>query len=81
MHGNPARGVVRVVVPSTPKVTPAELVRLAAAFQGSVITERLPENAWLLVDSRAANEPLSRAIRDKFDPARILNPGILGADA
>jgi glycolate oxidase FAD binding subunit len=81
MHGNPARGVVRVVVPSTPKVTPAELVRLAAAFQGSVITERLPENAWLLVDSRAANEPLSRAIRDKFDPARILNPGILGVDA
>jgi glycolate oxidase FAD binding subunit len=81
MHGNPARGVVRVILDSTPKVTPAELVRSAAAFQGTVVTERLPENAWPLVDTRTANESLSRAIRDKFDPARILNPGILGTDS
>jgi glycolate oxidase FAD binding subunit len=81
MHGNPARGVVRVIVPSAPKVTPAELVRSAMAFQGTVVTERLPENAWALVDSRGANDALARAIRETFDPARILNPGILGADA
>jgi glycolate oxidase FAD binding subunit len=81
MHGNPARGVVRVILDSTPKVTPAELVRSAAAFRGTVVTERLPDNAWPLVDSRAANDSLARAIREKFDPARILNPGILGADA
>ena len=78
MLGNPARGLVRVVVQPAPKVTPAELVRAAAGFRGTVVTERLPRSAWPLADSRASNDPISRAIRDKFDPAGILNPGILG---
>ena len=78
MLGNPARGLVRVVVQPAPKVTPAELVRAAAGFRGTVVTERLPHSAWPLADSRASNDPISRAIRNKFDPAGILNPGILG---
>ena len=78
MHGNPARGLVRVAVQPTSRVTPAELVRVAAGFQGTVMTERLPDGAWPLVDSRATNNPVSIAIRDKFDPGRVLNPGILG---
>ena len=81
MHGNPARGMVRVIVQPSSKVTPAELVRAAAGFQGTVVTERLPQSAWPLADSRASNDPVSRAIRDKFDPARILNAGILGAQS
>lgn len=81
MHGNPARGLVRVLVQPTARVTPAELVRTAAAFQGTVVMEQLPRSAWPLADSRASDDPTSRAIRDKFDPAGILNAGILGGPA
>jgi glycolate oxidase FAD binding subunit len=81
LHGNPARGVVRVVVPSAAKASAAELARAAAAFRGTVAIESLPPNAWSLVESRAAHDPVSRAIRAKFDPAGILNAGILGEAA
>ncbi len=39
--------------------------------------ERLPADSWSTVPSRV-NDALSRAVRDAFDPARILNRGILG---
>lgn len=81
VHGNPVRGVVRVVVPSTAKASAAELARAAAGFRGTVAIESLPPNAWPLVESRAAHDPVSRAIRAKFDPAGILNAGILGEAA
>jgi glycolate oxidase FAD binding subunit len=77
LHGNPARGVVRVVTFGEHEASP--LVRAATSFRGTVHLEVLPVAAWPLV-SPAEKSALSRGIRDKFDPARILNDGILGAE-
>lgn len=85
LHGNPARGVVRVIASGGADANPAELARAATEFQatgrGTVSIERLPGDAWPLLEATAAQDALSRAIRDKFDPARVLNAGILGGDA
>lgn len=78
VHGNPARGVVRVVCHAQ-QAQSGQLVRAATDFKGTVVVEHLPTDAWPLV-SPTAVEPLARALRDKFDPSRILNPGIMGAE-
>ena len=80
LHGSPARGVVRVVAPAAPNATDAELARTASAFAGTVVIESLPETAWAHLPAPAP-DPVSRAIRGKFDPAGILNAGIMGVDA
>jgi glycolate oxidase FAD binding subunit len=77
LHGNPARGVVRVLA----RGEPARLARAAAAFTGTVAIEMLPADAWPLIADRPAGDPISRAIRAKFDPHSILNTGILGEAA
>lgn len=76
IHGNPARGVVRMLVPGGG--TPAQIARVAVNFRGTVILESLPERAWSLLPPRTADDTLPRAVRAKFDPAGILNPGIMG---
>lgn len=75
-HGNPARGVVRVLA----RGEPATLAKAAGAFEGTAAIESLPSEAWPLVRSRPASDAISRAIRAKFDPRGILNAGILGGD-
>jgi hypothetical protein len=80
IHGNPARGVVRVVVPQTHTGEPSG-IGAATRFEGTVVHEMLPTEAWRDVDLRPASDPVSRGIREKFDPGGILNPGILGAGA
>lgn len=77
IHGNPARGVVRTVVPAGG--APAQLARVAVNFRGTVVLESLPERAWSLLPPATTDDALGRAVRAKFDPAGILNPGILGA--
>lgn len=72
VHGNPVRGVARVVSPSAGSIPIA-----FAASGGSVVVERLPRDAWVRVPPPPA-DPLARAVRSKFDPDGILNPGILG---
>lgn len=85
MHGNPARGVVRVLTDSGAGVNAGELtgaaIELQATGRGTVVIERLPRDAWPLLEPTAAQDSLSRALRDKYDPARVLNTGILGGDA
>jgi glycolate oxidase FAD binding subunit len=76
IHGSPARGVVRVIVPASRTHDAAQLAR-ATEFHGTVAIESLPPEAWELVTSRAASDPLSQSIRRKFDPRGILNAGIL----
>ena len=76
VHGNPLRGVVRVIVPAA---TP-EPGQRAARFDGTVGIERLPSTAWSTIALKAnATEDIARSIRVKFDPRGILNAGILGA--
>jgi glycolate oxidase FAD binding subunit len=76
-HGNPMRGVVRVV--GRGDVT--KFARTTATFHGTSVFERLPESGWSLVNAPEAKDSVSRGLRAKFDPHRILNPGILGGDA
>lgn len=76
-HGNPMRGVVRVVA----RGDATAFARTAATFHGTSVYERLPDGAWSILNPPAAGDTVSRALRDKFDPHRILNPGILGGDA
>ena len=76
LHGNPARGVVRVSAAGDV----SRLARAAAAFGPTTIVEQLPAGAWPAMP-REKRDAISRAIRQRFDPAGILNPGIMGADA
>jgi FAD/FMN-containing dehydrogenase len=73
-HGNPARGVVRVAA----RGEPPQLAKAANAFEGTTILERLPATVWPLIRSNNSADPVSRSIRDKFNPRDILNAGILG---
>ena len=47
----------------------------------TVIFERLPADLWSELAPSPAVDRLSRSVRDRFDPARVLNPGVLGEDA
>jgi len=75
LHGNPARGMVRTVVPSG--AAPAQLARVAVNFRGTVVLEALPERAWSLLPPGDSANQLASAVRAKFDPGRILNRGIM----
>lgn len=72
VHGNPARGVVRVTAAGD-----AAAVAHAASAAGHSLVESLPGEAWRHVPARDCGR-LDRAIRARFDPRGILNPGILG---
>jgi glycolate oxidase FAD binding subunit len=76
VHATPARGVVRCLVP---RGAARQLVRFAhddPAVQR--VFERLPANSWTEVPP-PANDALTRRVREAFDPARLLNPGILSS--
>ena len=77
LHGNPARGVVRVVVVHS-EAKPAQVARAATGFRGTVAIEQLPNAAWPLLPSAGEQSALERMVREKFDPAGVLNPGIMG---
>lgn len=76
MHGTPARGVVRCIVPraSDHDVCTAFARPVAAAR----IFERLPASCWPTLSPDALRTPLASAVRSTFDPGGVLNPGILG---
>ena len=74
IHGNPLRGVARVAASGDAD----KLLSAATSFGGTIVIERLPASAWEAARSAVAADPVSRAIREKFDPRGILNPGILG---
>ena len=83
MHATLGRGVLRCIVPP-PDGAPDPrrrllLPRLVPDASGTRIFERLPASLWseLGVPS-AVDDRISRGVRAKFDPAAVLNPGILG---
>ncbi|MEI6740005.1 MAG: FAD-binding protein [Gemmatimonadaceae bacterium] len=74
--GDPLRGTVRCSAtlpahPTTPASTP---------LPPGVIAERLPMAWWDHVPS-AVGDPISQRLQQRFDPAGVLNPGILGRTA
>lgn len=77
-HASVTRGVVRCILP---RVADADAVRLADAARtigATLIAERLPAAAWETLPVDLPNAGLARAARRAFDPAGVLNPGILG---
>jgi glycolate oxidase FAD binding subunit len=68
------RGVVRCTLPEDA----ADAARRLARCDATVIFERLPANLWSELAPAAVNDPLSRGVRERFDPAHVLNPGLLG---
>lgn len=85
---SPTRGALRVMLPGglganalrMPEIVQA-LSRASHAQGGdqgfSVVWERLPAGAWQHVPA-VGTDLISTRIRDAFDPARLLNPGIFG---
>ena len=54
-------------------------VCVAVAFAAVLFGERLPAQAWNALPA-AARDPVSKRIRDAFDPHRIMNRGIFGVE-
>ncbi len=75
-HATISRGVVRCILPVTAR---DEIGRLAhPGIAARTVYERLPGNLWREHSPSVTEDRLSRGIKRVFDPAGILNPGILG---
>jgi glycolate oxidase FAD binding subunit len=74
MTASVGRGLVRCIIPGEDRDAARRLVRCEA----SVIFERLPADLWNELAPSAVNDRLSRSVKERFDPSRVLNPGVLG---
>ena len=79
VHATVERGIVRCIR-SASSTNIASWLDMISRCEGTHIFERLPDSEWSRAPSRV-NDPLSRAVRTAFDPARLLNRGILGDHA
>jgi glycolate oxidase FAD binding subunit len=77
VHASVGRGIVRCIHSASAHAPLAPWLELVSRTEGTHIFERLPAPEWSRIPARV-NDPLSRAVRDAFDPQRILNRGILG---
>ena len=79
VHGDPGRGVVRVVLPRTGTTSDSSLrMVLDVPFDGTRLYERLPATFWPLLAASAMHGRIDTGIKAAFDPHHILNPGIFG---
>ena len=74
-HATFARGIVRLRLTS---LEPGLLASFEKADRRTA--ERAPTSWHQAIEGRPANDQISRRLRDAFDPARILNRGILGEE-
>ena len=78
-HGDPGRGVVRVVLPLALDASDESLrAALEIPFDGTRIYERLPAELWPALAPTPMHGAIDRGIRAAFDPHHLLNPGIFG---
>jgi glycolate oxidase FAD binding subunit len=75
-HATVGRGVARVQLLGAVESLRAAL---STPFDGKLSYEQLPSSLWADLAPPVANDRLSRSLRAKFDPAGVLNPGILGS--
>ncbi|HEX8850819.1 MAG TPA: FAD-linked oxidase C-terminal domain-containing protein [Gemmatimonadaceae bacterium] len=81
LHATLSRGVIRCILPPDTLGMLSALVGRARehyAAPRTWIWEKLPADRWDALAPAPLGDRLSRRVRDAFDPARILNPGILG---
>jgi len=78
-HGDPGRGVVRVVLPVDESTSNGSLrAALEVPFEGTRIYERLPAALWPALAPTAMHGAIDRGVKAAFDPHHLLNPGVLG---
>jgi glycolate oxidase FAD binding subunit len=78
-HGDPGRGVVRIVLPCAAEVSETIVsAALDVPSDRTRIYERLPAKLWDRLAPSAFRNRLDRDIKATFDPTNVLNPGILG---
>jgi glycolate oxidase FAD binding subunit len=75
------RGVVRAIIPGSSAEVARRIARVPSG-QGvaTIIFERLPAELWSELAPSPARDRLSRGVKERFGPSRVLNPGILGED-
>ena len=78
LHATVSRGTVRCIIPLINDVP--EILRrgFSAPSTTTRVAERLPSDLWPLCPARMIDSRLAQRVKRTFDPARILNPGILG---
>jgi glycolate oxidase FAD binding subunit len=70
------RGIVRCILPGAA----GDAARRLSRGDATMIFERLPADLWNEIAPSPANDRLSRSVKQRFDPAHVLNPGVLGQD-
>jgi len=82
---DPRRGTVRIMVSADGDGADADgwspdmnLRGDAGNHASEIIFEKLPAEIWAQVSPSVVSDPLSRGIKNAYDPLNILNPGILG---
>jgi glycolate dehydrogenase FAD-binding subunit len=75
-HASIGRGVVRCIVPHSAVEQIAKLALPGVAARAAY--ERLPVTLWRELSNSVVSDRISRGLKTVFDPAGILNPGILG---
>ena len=68
------RGVMRCILPGNA----GDAARRLSRCDATVIFERLPAELWSEIAPSTVNDRLSRSVKQRFDPAHVLNPGVLG---
>ena len=71
------RGIVRCILPADAR----DAARRIARIDASVVFERLPADLWNELAPSPVSDRLSRSLKQRFDPANVLNPGVLGETA
>ena len=81
-HATVMRGIVRCLVWAPAGAGQPELDALAAITRPLESARMIPERLgamWSGLAPSSVNDPISRRVKEAFDPANVLNPGILGA--
>lgn len=77
MHASAGLGIVRCILPPTAGFEAVHAIS-EACMSETLVCERMPREIWPLISPSVIDDPVSRRIKSTFDPANILNPGILG---
>ena len=76
MIASVGRGIARCILPGDAH----EAARSLARCDATVIFEKLPASLWAELAPSPVRDRLSRSVKERFDPAHVLNPGLFGED-
>ncbi len=80
-HATVTRGIARCVVPAPAGPQAMDHLRERLSILScdlTIVGERLPTPLWDALHRTRSTDTLSRRVKSAFDPAHVLNPGILG---